>query len=284
VQHSDGSLALYGHMKSGTLTTKSVGDMVTQGEFLGYIGSSGSSTIPHLHFEVYQNSDFTGLIDPYAGPCNPLNTDTWWATQKPYHNSGVSAALTHSSIPLAFPTCPTTTDSPNESNQFDLSDNIYFSAFIKEQVANTTLNLKVIRPDNSILYEWDVEATTTAGVWYYYWFFPVDVEGEWTWEVTYAGETVSHSFNVGTLSIENETLESTSIHPNPFNDIVNIESKIKIKKARVVDALGKTILTFKERTTEGINQLNLAELSNGMYYIILEGKENEIKTIRLIKN
>jgi murein DD-endopeptidase MepM/ murein hydrolase activator NlpD len=283
VQHSDGSLALYGHMKSGTLTTKSVGDMVTQGEFLGYIGSSGSSTIPHLHFEVYQNGDFTGLIDPYAGPCNTLNSDSWWAVQKPYHNSGVNAALTHSAAPLAFPACPVTTDSPNESNQFNLSDDIYFSAFIREQVANTTLNLKVIRPDNSILYNWDVQATTTAGVWYYYWFFPVDMEGEWIWEVTYEGEVVSHSFNVGTLGVEDETLASASIYPNPFNEKITIKTNVKIKKVIVVDVLGKTILRLEEDSIKGITELNLAEVSNGMYFVMLQDKQNQKKTIKLIK-
>ena len=79
IQHSDGSVALYGHMKSGSTTTKNVGDMVTEGEYLGIVGSSGQSDIPHLHFEVYEdNIDGigTGLIDPYSGNCNGMNSDT----------------------------------------------------------------------------------------------------------------------------------------------------------------------------------------------------------------
>jgi murein DD-endopeptidase MepM/ murein hydrolase activator NlpD len=68
VQHSDGSVAWYGHMKAGTLTTKNVGASVAQGEYLGVVGSSGNSTGPHLHFEVYDSGN--NLIDPYAGTCN----------------------------------------------------------------------------------------------------------------------------------------------------------------------------------------------------------------------
>jgi len=39
LQHSDGSVTWYLHMKNGGLTSKGIGDSVTQGEFLGVIGS-----------------------------------------------------------------------------------------------------------------------------------------------------------------------------------------------------------------------------------------------------
>jgi len=43
VRHDDGSVAWYGHMKSGSPTPKGVGARVVAGEFLGNIGSSGVS-------------------------------------------------------------------------------------------------------------------------------------------------------------------------------------------------------------------------------------------------
>ena len=49
LQHPNGTRTLYGHMsKLGTTT----GASVTQGEVIGYVGSSGRSTGPHLHLEV----------------------------------------------------------------------------------------------------------------------------------------------------------------------------------------------------------------------------------------
>ena len=42
IQHSDGSVTWYGHLKAGSLTDKSAGDEVAAGEFLGIVGSSGN--------------------------------------------------------------------------------------------------------------------------------------------------------------------------------------------------------------------------------------------------
>ena len=50
VQHPNGTRTLYAHMsKLGTTT----GAKVTQGQVIGYVGSTGRSTGPHIHFEVF---------------------------------------------------------------------------------------------------------------------------------------------------------------------------------------------------------------------------------------
>ncbi len=75
ILHSDGSVAWYGHLKANSLLSKGVGEFVSEGEVLGVVGSSGSSTQPHLHLEIYDKSN--NLIDPYAGFNNQLNVDSW---------------------------------------------------------------------------------------------------------------------------------------------------------------------------------------------------------------
>lgn len=72
VEHADGTIALYGHFKSGSLTSKPVGSTVLTGEFLGLVGSSGCSTNPHLHFEV-RDADLK-VIDPFDGNCDSTNS------------------------------------------------------------------------------------------------------------------------------------------------------------------------------------------------------------------
>lgn len=52
INHGDGFSSLYAHMQ-GLIV--SVGDYVKQGQVIGYVGSTGLSTGPHLHFTIYYN-------------------------------------------------------------------------------------------------------------------------------------------------------------------------------------------------------------------------------------
>ncbi len=286
VQHSDGSVAWYGHMKNGSTTSKSIGDMVAQGEYLGIVGSSGNSTGPHLHFEVWEDNTYTKLIDPYSGPCNNMNSESWWANQKPYTNPKINALLTHSQVPNIFPGCPTT-ETPNTSDDFITSDNIIFAVYVRDQTVNDNISLEIIRPDNSSVFNnWNVTVQTTASSWYYYWnlngYF--DMVGEWKWRATFGGETITHTFNVtSALSVKDNVLKDTSIYPNPSNNLVHIASKVKIVNAEIVSITGKSIKTLNANSI-GIKLIDISSLSKGLYFLNLKGSLNEQKTIKLIKN
>ncbi len=58
IDHGDGRYTLYAHM-----TTRYVneGDVVLQGDVIGIVGSTGVSTGPHIHFEVYEGGE---RVDP----------------------------------------------------------------------------------------------------------------------------------------------------------------------------------------------------------------------------
>jgi murein DD-endopeptidase MepM/ murein hydrolase activator NlpD len=54
VLHEDGSMALYAHLREGGVTVQA-GQQVTLGQVIGYAGSTGFSSGPHLHFAVQVN-------------------------------------------------------------------------------------------------------------------------------------------------------------------------------------------------------------------------------------
>lgn len=49
INHGDGYSSIYAHMTNYVV---SVGDSVKQGQLIGYVGTTGWSTGPHLHFEI----------------------------------------------------------------------------------------------------------------------------------------------------------------------------------------------------------------------------------------
>jgi murein DD-endopeptidase MepM/ murein hydrolase activator NlpD len=64
IDHGGGVATLYAHM---TKRLVKVGEKVKQGKVIGYVGSTGYSTGPHLHFEIIKNGDYVDPVKEYAG-------------------------------------------------------------------------------------------------------------------------------------------------------------------------------------------------------------------------
>ena len=60
IRHSNGYETAYGHMTAFARSTQP-GARVRQGQVIGYVGSTGLSTGPHLHYEILVNGRF---VDP----------------------------------------------------------------------------------------------------------------------------------------------------------------------------------------------------------------------------
>ncbi len=63
IKHDNGLYSLYGHLKSSASVNKN--DSVKRGQTIGYMGSTGDSTGPHLHFEMYDPNDYGKVIAPW---------------------------------------------------------------------------------------------------------------------------------------------------------------------------------------------------------------------------
>lgn len=63
INHGDGTASLYAHMESLAVTA---GQTVSQGDTVGYCGSTGWATGPHLHFEIRVNGATTDPLAYYS--------------------------------------------------------------------------------------------------------------------------------------------------------------------------------------------------------------------------
>jgi len=68
IDHGFGYLTLYAHLSKYNVKA---GQHVNRGDVIGYVGSSGRSQGPHLHYEVWYNDDAVNPINFYYGDLSP---------------------------------------------------------------------------------------------------------------------------------------------------------------------------------------------------------------------
>ncbi len=68
VDHGYGYETIYAHMSKIAVKT---GQKVNRGDLLGYVGNTGLSTAPHLHYEVHKNGNKVNPINFYYSDLSP---------------------------------------------------------------------------------------------------------------------------------------------------------------------------------------------------------------------
>lgn len=197
LQHADGSVAWYGHLKSRSLTRKHPGEWIQAGEFLGVMGSSGDSTGPHLHFEVHAIDG--SLIDPFAGACNMFSAGSSWEQQRPYNEPAIDLVMT-GDAPVEFNACPTP-EVEHRQSYFQPGQTVYLTTFLTDQLRANSTVFNVYTPTGTLFGTTTIPSDTdyyAASFWQ--WSLPLPTSapaGTWRFEVVFNGKTQSVNFQVG---------------------------------------------------------------------------------------
>jgi murein DD-endopeptidase MepM/ murein hydrolase activator NlpD len=273
--HADGRMTIYGHMRYNSLTSKGIGQTVTQGEYLGTVASSGNSSGPHLHFEVRVGSFSSAeWIDPYAGPNS--QPESLWTNQRPYFDSSVNKLATHSAPPSTPDPClPSTT---NLQDSFTTPRNIYFYTYYRDYQGALVTQLNIYRPDGSTFQSWqDVPADNTfysgASRARVFAFSANEPAGTWRFEATYNGQSYETFFTLTDAPLVAQddfamtpintpvTIDVLSNDGNPNGDPMTITAlglpmngTVSLVSARIVytptlDFLGTDVFTYTVRTS-----------------------------------
>jgi hypothetical protein len=206
IQHADGSYALYWHLKKNSVTAKAVGQSVVAGEYLGIVGSSGSSSGPHLHFELWTGNNSSTYKDPYAGPCNLLNANSWWEAQRPHIDPAI-LKVSANTTDMVLPGCPNT-EIPNESHGFTVPYQgaglapgyAKFYIFLRDAAAGTSADLRILNPNGSTFNSWVQNLTTIYNASYYgYSRLLPTIPGIYTFQATYNGTSCTWQFQIAAI-------------------------------------------------------------------------------------
>ncbi len=284
IQHMDGSVAWYGHMKKNTLTAKPVGASVVTGEYLGIVGSSGCSTNPHLHLEIRDASN--KVIETYEGPCNATTPSSWWADQKPYYEPSINRLTTHGNQPEMNGFCPDD-EIPNLQDQFDPGDLVYFTAWYRDQLLDSKATFEILDPTGTVFKSWEQggPGNYAWAWWYWAYFIPVNaIEGIWTFESTYGGTTRTHHFQVGEVSaVHTFGQDEIRVLSNPVKTDLTLQWNGKRDlQYQLTDLYGKR--TNSGLLQPGIHQVTMTGLPSGPYVIqLIDPGSGEIWTNTVIK-
>lgn len=68
INHGFGYQTLYGHMSK---IVARAGQKISRGQLIGYVGSTGLSTAPHIHYEVIKNGEKVNPVNYYYNDLSP---------------------------------------------------------------------------------------------------------------------------------------------------------------------------------------------------------------------
>jgi murein DD-endopeptidase MepM/ murein hydrolase activator NlpD len=201
IQQDDGAVAMYLHMKNGSITGQQRGSRVATGDYLGLVGASGPSTgVPHLHFELRSGGIQGPTIDPFAGQCGDRRTSWRHQAENPTHTELLRVA-THTSKPTPETDRCSPGVAPNYSDRFASGDKVWIAAYLRDQRPDTAVNIKILRPDGTLYREWDgppPQSLLPLSYWYTSFDLPARrATGRWTARVTFDAKVAEHVFNVG---------------------------------------------------------------------------------------
>lgn len=159
IQHDEGYISYYAHIRKNSAIV-TVGSAVTRNQRIALVGSSGNSSDPHVHFEVWRR------IDPFAGLCAD-NISHW--NEQPAYNT--SYRLLDHGLTTWPPLLDTIRERPPKALRITRNDSTVTFWSLQQGIQPTDeLVAEWYAPDNTLWFRYSTEAGI-ASEYYYWWTF-----------------------------------------------------------------------------------------------------------------
>ncbi len=288
ISHKDGYYTYYGHLALNSILVN-IGDTVKAGDRIAKVGSSGNSSDPHLHFEVWKDSIY--VIDPFMGNCG--NPSSLWQNAPTYDTS---FNIWQSGLTDFIPYLDTLREEPKLIHTFEQNNEaIAYWSILYGLRKGDTLTTNWITPEGTLWFSYHYEVPNDA--WYfYYWTYinvPIVQHKSEKWLVQFNRnrtfiDELQFSVN-GTTSIsEIESDNKITLFPNPIKSSSTLQWKSSESGHTTIDILdvyGKTVkelVNDKRYHGEQFIHFDISDLPMGIYFIQMK-IDNNITTKRILK-
>ena len=249
----------------------------------------GTYTITLTASNGNQNNTYSQLITVNQNPIININVSP--STNICYGNSVTLTATgatsyqwnnnlgTNNSITIT-PTSSTSYSVTGYSNGCTASATTYINVFSTPQAPTITIisnNPIILQSSATSGNQWYKDNNPIAGA--VYQTHQVLENGIYYAKVTSNGciSDPSNSIQINSLNINNYDHDNITIYPSPAQDIIYIQTDKKILEVRLIDALGRMV------ANTDTYQLNLDNISNGVYHLVIKFDDDVIVLPVIVK-
>ncbi len=243
IRHDNGFYTYYAHLAKHSINVQP-GDTVNTGDRIALVGSSGNSSDPHLHFELWFDSLF--VVDPFAGICG--NLESLWLEKVDYDTT---FNIWTSGLTNFIPWLDTLREEPVKQNHFLTEDDaIAYWSILYGIRKGDDLTINWYTPDQSLWFTFSYEVE--EDFWYFYYWSYIDFpfipyEGNWSARLYHNGQMADEiNFTVEQPSYTQEVYSENWLifHPNPFYSQLSVSWYSPFDQAvslEVFNSFGKNI-------------------------------------------
>ena len=149
IRQDDGMEVFYYHLARDSVVPLEIGERVQAGDYLGLAASSGTSSEPHLHFQMHHPARFQRIVDPYGGPC-ASGPEPVWQHQHDYTDPVITGIFTHDAAPVR----PSQYGQPEAAHfrqSFAPGEAVFASVFVRDQAQDVAAETDMLDPAGNVV-------------------------------------------------------------------------------------------------------------------------------------